>query len=39
MAQCMTLPNSITFLIQYQSPGPNSIVLDGFYCMVLPNYT
>ena len=32
MAQCMTLPNSITSLIQYQPPGPNSIVLERFYC-------
>ena len=28
----MTLPNSITPLIQYRPPSPNSIVLDMFYC-------
>ena len=32
MAQCMTLPNSITSLIQYRTPGPSIIVLDRFYC-------
>jgi hypothetical protein len=32
MAQCMTLPNSITSLIQYRPPGPNNIVLNRFYC-------
>ena len=29
-----TLPNSITSLIQYQTPGPNNIFLDKFYCSV-----
>ena len=27
----MTLPNSITSLIQYQPPNPSSIVLERFY--------
>ena len=31
----MTLPNSITSLIQYHPPGPSGIVLDMFYCIVL----
>jgi hypothetical protein len=35
MAQCMTLPNSITSLIQYRPPGPSSIVLNKFYCIVV----
>ena len=29
----MTMPNSITSLIQYRPPSPNIIVLDMFYCM------
>jgi hypothetical protein len=33
MAKCMTLPNSITFLIQYRSLDPSSIILDRFYYM------
>jgi hypothetical protein len=35
MAQYMTLPNSITSLIQYRTPSPSSTVLDRFYSMVL----
>ena len=30
----MTLLSSITSLIQYRPPGPSSIVLDRFYCIL-----
>jgi len=38
MAQCMTLLNSITSLIQYRPLGPSSIVLDMFYYIMCTFY-